>query len=598
MCAESALPIVTRDATLRKWVRQPPTTPLIQQLRDEERKRALAHLDGERVLDLASESSVTRAIAADSLTRIDFSDDASAYASETIGNTIDCYRAADPEQPVLPFPDDAFDAAVSIGPYDWKFLDVAALTAEVGRVLNDDGKFVFSVPTPRSPYAANDWPDNRYYEPRDALTLLAPDWRVLDADLVFQYPYYIHMALNMLPARYQESFVAAAERASDELTARERWGDASYLVLAAEPLDYHGYLDDALDCLFRPVERNGFWDPEDEKLLRALEYDIVDDGEDSEFEWTPDDRELWRYAPFGLMGAMQWRVSNIGTDRYDDKLERALAYFAEQIENGTLSAMPSYGIGPLTCAFSLAAEVFDAAHERVAWELFEHSRERFDFTRSEDSLLAYGWSYLAERESGSAVREALSAALWRMNERLTPQGLFVFDNHTTRRHQNQMYACWGFARAIEVTGQTGYLENVERVLTRTVDERMRSDGAFLWEDAVSPVQRARRNATKRLGFRPPYWDFLYECHQTFFVNAVAHYDAAGGEHDFDPEVGRAMAWIYGDSARGDLVELSDLGVPMRFLTVDGRLDIDDQMYKGSYEIGSYLMALTNLLAES
>jgi SAM-dependent methyltransferase len=596
MCDESALPTVTRDATLRKWVRQPPTTPLIQQLRDEERKRALAQLDGKRVLDLASESSVTRAIAADSLTRVDFADDASAYASDTIGDTVDRYRTTDPEQPTLPFADDAFDATISIGPYDWKFLDIEALTAEVGRVLDTDGQFVFSVPTPRSPYATNDWPDNRYYEPREALTLLAPDWRLLDADLVFQYPYYVHMALNTLPASYQQPFVATAERASDELTARERWGDASYLVLTGEPLDYRGYLDSALDCLFRPVAENGFWDTEDEKLLRALEYDIGGDG-DTEFEWTPDDRELWRYAPFGLMGALQWRVSALGTDRYDDKLERALDYFAEQIDT-SLSAMPSYGIGPLTCAFSLAAEVFDATHERVAWTLFEHSRERFDFTHAEDCLLAYGWSYLAERESGTEVREALSAALWRMNERLTPDGLFVFDNHTTRRHQNQMYACWGFARAIEVTGQTGYLENVARVLERAIDERMRGDGAFVWEDDVSPIQRTRRGVTKRLGFRPPYWDFLYECHQTFFVNAVAHYDAAGGERDFDREVGRAMAWIYGDSSRGNLVELSGLGVPMRFLTVGDRLDIDDQMYKGSYEIGSYLMALTNLLAES
>ena len=57
-----------------------------------------------------------------------------------------------------------------------------------------------------------------------------------------------------------------------------------------------------------------------------------------------------------------------------------------------------------------------------------------------------------------------------------------------------------------------------------------------------------------------------------------------------------MSWIDGDSGRGDLVELSGIRVPMRFLTVDDRLDVDDQTYKGSYEIGSYVMALSNLLA--
>ncbi len=593
MCAGSALSIVTRDVLLRKWVCQPSTSPIIQHLRDEERKRALAHLDGARVLDLASESGVTSDITAESVTRVDFSTDASKYAREIIGDTVDRYQTADPESPMLPFEDGEFDAAISIGPYDWKFLDIETLTEELHRVLGSDGRFVFSVPTPRSPYAIGDWNRNRYYEPEKALALVSSDWRLLDYDLIFQYPYYAHMAINALPTRYQEPFVGFAERASAELTERNRWSDASYLVLSAEPLQYQNYLDSALACLFRSVHENGFWDEKNEKILRALEYDIVDSGE-NEFEWTPDDRELWRYAPFALMGTMQWRISVLGADNYDEKIERALAYFTERIDD-SLSEMPSYGIGPLVCAFSLAADVFGDSHEDVAFRLFEHSRERFDLTHAEDSLLAYGWSYLAERESGSVVRDALADALFRMNEHLTSEGLFVFDNHTTRRHQNQMYACWGFARAIEITGQTGYLENVEHVLNYAIDHRMREDGAFIWED-VSLPQRIRRATTKRLGFRPPHWDFLYECHQTFFVNAVSHYYEAGGECDYDREVARAMSWIYGDSARGDLTELSNLGVPMRFLTTDDRLDIEDQMYKGSYEIGSYLMALTNLLA--
>jgi SAM-dependent methyltransferase len=591
MCAGSAVPIVTRDATLRKWVRQPATSPIIQYLRDEERQRALSHLDGTTVLDLASESSVTTGIEAGSVTRVDFSADASEYAREVIGDAAERYQIADPETPILPFDDGAFDAALSIGPYDWKFLDVDALTEEIHRVLAPGGRFVFSVPTPRSPYAVGDWNTHRYYDPEEALSLVAPDWRLRGVDSLFQYPYYAHMAINALPERYQEPFAGFAVRAGDELTDRNLRTYASYLVLSAEPLQYNDYLDAALSCLFRPVEENGFWDDADGKILRALEYDI---GRENEFAWTPDDRELWRYAPFALMGTMQWRASALGDGRYDDKIERALAYFADKIES-TLPEMPSYGIGPLVCVFALAADVFDPGHESVARELFEHSRERFEFTHAEDSLLAYGWSYLAERESESEVRDALSDALARMNDRLTPEGLFAFDNHTTRRHQNQMYACWGLARAIEITGQTGYLENVERVLDYTIEHRMREDGAFIWQDVSLPRQ-LRRATTKRLGFRPPHWDFLYECHQTFFVNAVAHYYRAGGEQKYDRAVGRAMSWIYGDSSRGNLVESSGLGVPMRFLTVDDRLDIPDQMYKGSYEIGSYLMALTNLLA--
>ena len=106
-----ALPGVTRDAILKRWVSQPPTTPIIQSLRDEERRRALARLKGRRVLDLASEANVTTGIESDAVTRVDFSPDASAHAREVLGDGID-YHAIDPENPELPFEKSEFDAAV------------------------------------------------------------------------------------------------------------------------------------------------------------------------------------------------------------------------------------------------------------------------------------------------------------------------------------------------------------------------------------------------------------------------------------------------------------------------------------------------------
>jgi len=58
-----------------------------------------------------------------------------------------------------------------------------------------------------------------------------------------------------------------------------------------------------------------------------------------------------------------------------------------------------------------------------------------------------------------------------------------------------------------------------------------------------------------------------------------------------------MAWIYGGNDRDlDLVEYSGLGVPMRFMLTDGRMKAPDQQFKGAYEIGSYVMALVNLIS--
>jgi hypothetical protein len=296
---------------------------------------------------------------------------------------------------------------------------------------------------------------------------------------------------------------------------------------------------------------------------------------------------------------MQWRSSPLASDKYDDKLRQELEYLTARVgEDDTLAEMPSYGIGPLTAAFSLAAETFDDPnYGRTARHLFDHAVDRFDFTDAEDSLLAYGWSYLYEYEPTDDVRSALEDALWSMNERLTMQHTFRFENVTTRRHQNQMYTVWGLARAIEVLEMPGYLDTLEEVLDFAIDERMREDGAFIWED-VSWRRRRKGDVLAKAGFRPAHWKFLYECHQTFFVNAVSHYYDAGGRKDYDRDVARAMAWIYGENDLGtNLVDESGIGVPMRFLTTSGRMDVEDQMFKGAYEVGSYVMALTNLMSD-
>ncbi|WP_435360923.1 class I SAM-dependent methyltransferase [Haloarchaeobius sp. DFWS5] len=596
-----------RDKVLQRWVKQPPATPNVQYLRDAERLKSWEQLgDRERVLDIASESNVTAGLAAEEVARIDFSPDAIDHARDILGDQVDRYEVADPEVPELPFPDDYFDGAVSIGPYDWKFLDIDALTDEVRRVLAPDGLFSFSVPTPRSPYATRGRNRFRYYDPDEALDIVAPDWRVAKYDLVWQYPYKAHLLINSMPNTMQEPIVDLAWRLTDELTERDRWDDASYIVIGATPLGYKSYLDRGLDCLFRSTDENGLWDDDESKFIRGLDYEF--DGKTppggtvrsaSELDWSRDDSVQWRYAPFAVMGAMAWRTSERGDDRFDEKIEDALAYFEAKFgDDPGRIGMPSYGIGPLVMGFTLADQVFEADYRSTARQLFEYSREEFDFDHAEDSLLAFGWSYLYEHTEDDDVLAAIDDALWEINERLDPAtGTFNFDNGTTRRHQNQMYTIWGLSRAIEVTGKTGYLDSLEIVLEHTVNVRMRDDGAFIWED-VSKGQKAWGDyKTDNWGHRPFHWRYLYECHQTFFVNAVAHYYAAGGQNDYDSEVARAMAWIYGDNDLGeDLVELSGLGVPMRFVTTGGRMDVGDQMYKGSYEVGSYVMALTNLLA--
>jgi SAM-dependent methyltransferase len=631
------------ETRMKRWVRQPPASPNVQYLRDAEHDAAVQLLgDRECVLDVASESTVTARIDADSLLRIDFSQTASEYAQELLGEQVDAYAVADPARPAFPFADGSVDGVVCIGPYDWRFLDVETVTTECARVLRPGGRFVFSVPTPKSPYARTG--KSRTYTPTAARSLLPPGFRTLAEVAIVQYPGRVHTAVNRLPHVAQRPFVGLAQRLTKGLNAVDRrlpvdgTAAASYIVIAAERTDFPTALDEGLAALFRDVDdpTPGFFDPslgEEGAITRALTYELAGAASGigrGQVRWAHDGSNEWRYAPFTLAGVMRWRASKLGDDRHDERIRATLSYFAEQVaDDATLDTMPPYATGPLLAAYALATtvEAFTADHDRyaaAAGRLFSHTDGTVQFDDSEDSLVLFGWAWYAQTldangpwagasttddgndgdtaGSRAAVLAAVDRGLEAVLERRGDDGLFAFDNPTTRRHQNQMYTCWGLGKAIEVTGRTDLLFAIEAVLQHTVSERMRADGAFVWEDL--PAARRLLDAVheRRTG-ATAYWRYLYECHQTFFVNAVAAYYAAGGRHDYDDAVRRAMAWIFGNNALGrSLVDIAGIGVPMRQVTTDGRMDnrsfvggVRDQQYKGTYEVGSYVMALTHLL---
>jgi len=358
--------------------------------------------------------------------------------------------------------------------------------------------------------------------------------------------------------------------------------------------DYNKYLNQALETIFRPAQDNGFWDEKEGKIIRALKYEFTEDGK---VTWSPDDDIKWRYAPFALMGIMEWRTSRIANDKYDPKIKTGLEYFAKKVQDKqVLSQIPSYGIGPLIVSSSLAYKLLhDEKYKNIALDLYKYSIKKFNFHHSEDSLLLYGWSFLYDVEKDSNLAEDISTNLECIIKKQNDSGLLTFENQTTKRHQNQMYTLWGIGKAIEILGRTEYLPNIERTLDYTIKQRMQSDGALIWEDA-SLAQRLKSSLIKRIKHTYWGWELLFECHQTFFVNAVFQYYRANGKRNYDKYIELAMDWIFGNNALGkNFAEVSDIGVPMRMMTIKGDMNIDGQKFKGAYEVGSYIIALTNLL---
>ena len=205
------------------------------------------------------------------------------------------------------------------------------------------------------------------------------------------------------------------------------------------------------------------------------------------------------------------------------------------------------------------------------------------------------WSFLYELEKDRGMEDNLSLILESIVSKQEDSGLFIFNNPTTRKHQNQMFTLWAIGKAIEVLNRKEYLTNIKKTLDYTINHRLRSDGAFLWEDA-SQAQKLKSKLIKVITGEYSAWELLFECHQTFFVNAVLQYYIANGGKDYDRYVDLALNWIFGNNVLNrNLIEVSDIGVPMRMMNTKGNMNLSGQNFKGAYEIGSYIMALTGFL---
>lgn len=230
---------------IKRWVKQPPSTPLVQYLRDSEKISAWKFINGkEKVLDIASESNVTLGIKAKYITRVDVSLEASSLAKNILKDVVQEFVIIDPRRPILPFPKDSFDAAVSIGPYDWLFLDIIKLTDEVYRVVKENGIFVFSVPTIKSPYCTPESRNKfRYFTIPELKSLIDNSkWDLKDFALIYQPPriFYVvsYLLWKYLPSSIQavvhKPLIKFCQWMTKYYTHKALWSKASYIVVVLE----------------------------------------------------------------------------------------------------------------------------------------------------------------------------------------------------------------------------------------------------------------------------------------------------------------------------------------------------------------------------
>ncbi len=360
---------------------------------------------------------------------------------------------------------------------------------------------------------------------------------------------------------------------------------------------FQASLQGMLDALFRPVEQNGFWSEADGRIFRALNFEFDDAGR---LQWSPDPGERFRYVPMALMGIAMWRLSQLGDDRYDDKLLRNLHYFRGMLEDSTtLRTLPSYGAGPLIYAMTRLHEVWPEERLDETAELIgAFALNNYQFRYNEDALVLMGLSTRCERLT-SDQRAAMQRGAATLRSIQDEKGLYRTQEYRTSfKHQNQMYTIWGLGHSDMALGENSSLEGMRRCLQYTIDSRMQSDGALLWHHYRDVWHRLHCFGQSLLG-RVPEPIRLYSCHQAFFIYAIEVYRQCAGTLDaFSEARENALRWEYGQNVIGeDLIDKSGIGVPMRIMLTSGQLDVPTQRFIGVYEIGAMIMCMVSLLEE-
>ena len=348
---------------------------------------------------------------------------------------------------------------------------------------------------------------------------------------------------------------------------------------------------------FAPWRKTGSGRTSEGRILRALNFKFDDAGG---LRWWPNPDELFRYVPMALMGVTMWRMSQLGDERYDEKLLRNLDYFRGLFQDSqTLHKVPSYGAGPLIYAFSGLQELWPEERlDETADLIADFALSTYPFRYNEDSLVLMGLASRCDRLS-SQQRQRLRQGAATLRSIQDATGLYrMNDDRGSFRHQNQMYAIWGLGHSDLALGENSSAEGIRRCLQYTIEHRMQPDGALLWHHYRDWLHRLHNAVHTMLG-RVPEHIRLYSCHQAFFIYAVQVYRTLNKDLTaFTSERDNALRWEYGQNVRGeDLFERSGIGVPMRIMLTSGELDVPTQRFIGVYEIGAMIMCMVALLEE-
>lgn len=343
------------------------------------------------------------------------------------------------------------------------------------------------------------------------------------------------------------------------------------------------YLHDALGRLFAPIDQNGFWDGK--RIIARLEHDRA-------WHWRPGTSLSDRYGVFALSTMLiAKKFFGLDTTLHDEKIKTYLKYISENAEKFsrseiTYGAFNSLVLGKMIYGMSNDDSIGYFLNMILDTPVSAHDNQ--------DSLCLIGLSLLTDSSlKDEKIKDYVSEYVRWLLSCQDKNGFFRTNDLRFLYHQRTMYVLWGLAIAAHI----GHREEISRAIQHTLEHiwnkrREPADDAFLWHPKFYWTGRFIPIPM----LVPASAEYLFECHQTFFANAVALYQLNFNTSLFQTEKESALAWIFGSNRiKQNLCELTGIKIPARIMTRSGTIFVPKEQFKGSYEIGSYIMALSSFL---
>ena len=383
-------------------------------------------------------------------------------------------------------------------------------------------------------------------------------------------------------------------------------------------LDYNKYLDLALESLFRKIEDNGFWCDDEKRIIFKLD---IDETTKPKISWSPDLSLEYRYGPYALMGALYWRSKISDKEsKYDDKLIAYSNFLLTKIQKGKGLKDDSSGLNHslVLASLTLSSTIFPELREKYfkkIMELYNFTIETWPVEKINDNqcyILLYSYCHLynlfVEVKKPKEAEELLIIIknfILYMSSIQSQIG--AFDNGDPRfiYHQRMFLPLWGYFKGLNLIKniiserqRLSLLESGKKGIEFACKKRMLKNGELYWHEYFWTY----KNNSSIFGRTPkfnPNKNLFYEVHQCLFVVALSEYKYLTTDSNFDTFREKAINWIFiNNKKREKFIDDTNLGLPFRVMTNNGSVFYKGNMFKGSYEVGIYIMALVNMIEEN